>query len=209
MLSSSKYMEIFHVCPLSFSKKENAPMSNPIVFPADNAIPQDYTEHLVPRADAHLSVREYPGTGPAFVLMHGFPDNLHIYDRLVPLLRGRHVVTFDFLGWGGSGKPASYAYTSKNQEGDLDALVAFLHLEQVIPVAHDASGPVAINWSLDHPERVASLVLLNTYYADTPTLRFPEFIRLFADPTYASLMQAFIQDLESTLASSLARASVW
>jgi len=64
----------------------------------------------------------------------------------------------------------------------------------VVPVAHDASGPVAINWALDHPERVSVLVLLNTYYADAPTLRFPEFISLFADPAYAALTRAMAQN---------------
>jgi haloalkane dehalogenase len=32
------------------------------------------------------------------VLLHGFPDNRHLYDRLVPELARRRVVTFDFLG---------------------------------------------------------------------------------------------------------------
>jgi pimeloyl-ACP methyl ester carboxylesterase len=40
--------------------------------------------------------------------MHGFPDNLHIYDRLVPALHGRQVITFDFLGWGASDKPVDH-----------------------------------------------------------------------------------------------------
>ncbi len=169
-------------------------MNNSALSFADNANMFPYAEHMVPRGDGHLYVREYAGTGPTFVLMHGFPDNLHTYDRLIPLLSGKHVITFDFLGWGGSEKPANYAYTSKNQEEELNAIVEFLHIEQIIPVAHDASGPVAINWSLDHPERVSSLVLLNTYYGDAPTLRFPEFISLFADPTYASLAEAIAQD---------------
>ena len=30
--------------------------------------------------------RTIEGSGPPFVLMHGFPDNLHIYDDLVPFL---------------------------------------------------------------------------------------------------------------------------
>ncbi|MBI4793130.1 MAG: alpha/beta hydrolase, partial [Deltaproteobacteria bacterium] len=48
--------------------------------------------------------------------MHGFPDNLHLYDRLVPhLTPARRVVTFDFLGWGGSDKPAGYPYTAVSQ----------------------------------------------------------------------------------------------
>jgi pimeloyl-ACP methyl ester carboxylesterase len=45
--------------------------------------------------------------------MHGFPDNLGIYDALAPLLAqsGRRVVAFDFLGYGDSDKPADYRYT--------------------------------------------------------------------------------------------------
>jgi hypothetical protein len=35
--------------------------------------------------------------------MHGFPDHVHIYVRLMPALHGRQVITFDFLGWGASG----------------------------------------------------------------------------------------------------------
>ena len=39
-----------------------------------------------------------------------------------------------------------------------------------------------------------ALVLLNTYYADAPTLRFPEFIALFADPAHATLARAMAQE---------------
>ena len=121
-------------------------------------------------------------------------SNLHIYDRLIPYLRDRQVITFDFLGWGTSDKPMDYPYTSKQQEGDLQAVLDTLEVKQVVLVPHDASGPVAINWALDHPERVSALVLLNTYYADAPTLRFPEFIALFADPAYAALTSAMARE---------------
>jgi len=142
-----------------------------------------YTEHVVERGPYHLYAREYPGEEPAIVLMHGFPDNLHLYDRLLPWLSpSRRVVTFDFLGWGASDKPAGYPYTATNQVGDLDAVIEQLKLEQVILVAHDASGPPAIDWALAHPDRVAALVLLNTYYNAMPTLRPPEAIWLFSQP---------------------------
>jgi haloalkane dehalogenase len=155
---------------------------------------QPYIEHLVSHQGSNIYVRHYAGTDPAFVLMHGFPDNLHIYDRLIPALAGRQVITFDFLGWGASDKPTDHAYTSKQQEGELHAVLAAMQIDQVVPVAHDASGPVAINWALDHPQRVSSLVLLNTYYGQAPTLRFPEFISLFADPAYAALTRAMAQN---------------
>ncbi len=142
-----------------------------------------YTEHVVERGPYHLYAREYPGEEPAIVLMHGFPDNLHLYDRLLPWLSPSHrVVTFDFLGWGASDKPAGYPYTAANQVGDLDAVIEQLKLEQVVLVAHDASGPPAIDWALAHPDRVAALVLLNTYYSAMPTLRPPEAIWLFSQP---------------------------
>lgn len=50
------------------------------------------------------------------------------------------------------------------------------------PVAHDASGPSAIDWALANPGRVARLVLLNTYYHFTPPLRRPPAIALYSTP---------------------------
>ncbi len=65
-------------------------------------------ERCVQRGEHRIYVRVYPGGNPPVVLLHGFPDNLHLYDRLVPYLSlGRQVVTFDFLGWGASDSRAA------------------------------------------------------------------------------------------------------
>jgi pimeloyl-ACP methyl ester carboxylesterase len=141
-----------------------------------------YREHRVSRGPYRLYAREYRGEEPAIVLLHGFPDDLHLYDRLVPELAPRRVVVFDFLGWGVSDKPRGYPYTADNQTGDLDAVIEQLQLTSAVLVAHDASGPPAIDWALEHPERVAALVLLNTYYSRMRELRPPEAIRLFSTP---------------------------
>jgi haloalkane dehalogenase len=142
-----------------------------------------YQETFVQRNQHRIYVRDYPGEEPPLVLMHGFPDNLHLYDRLFSYLSPpRRVIAFDFLGWGASDKPAGYAYTTSNQVGDIDAVITQLRLQQMILVAHDASGPPAIDWALDRSARVAGLVLLNTYYCDMPTLRAPEAIWLFSTP---------------------------
>lgn len=142
-----------------------------------------YRETFVQRNQHRIHAREYPGEEPAIVLMHGFPDNLHLYDRLFHYLSPpRRVVAFDFLGWGASDKPPGHPYTASGQSDDLDAVVTQIGLRQVVLVAHDASGPPAIDWALDYPERVAGLVLLNTYYCAMPTLRPPEAIWLFSTP---------------------------
>jgi len=147
-----------------------------------------YQETFVQRDQHRIYVRDYPGEEPPLVLMHGFPDNLHLYDRLFPYLSPpRRVITFDFLGWGASDKPSGYPYTAANQVGDLDAVINQRGLGQVTLVAHDASGPPAIDWALDRSARVAGLVLLNTYYCDMPTLRAPEAIWLFSTPVVRNI----------------------
>jgi pimeloyl-ACP methyl ester carboxylesterase len=118
------------------------------------------------------------------MLMHGFPDNLHLYDALIPHLTaaGRRVITFDFLGWGRSDKPDVHRYDHHSLTDDLDAVISHFGLNSVVLVAHDASGPPAIDWALDHPDAVAGLVLLNTYYHAMPSLRAPEAIFGFSRP---------------------------
>jgi len=142
-----------------------------------------YQESFAQRQQYRIQVREYAGVEPALILMHGFPDNLHLYDRLYPYLSPpRRVIAFDFLGWGGSDKPSDYSYTAASQTADLDAVITRLGLEKVVLVAHDASGPPAIDWALEQPEHVSGLVLLNTYYCEMPSLRPPEAIWLFSTP---------------------------
>jgi len=148
----------------------------------------DYQEKFVQRDQHRIYVRDYPGAEPTIILMHGLPDNVHLYDRLYPHLSPpRRVVAFDFLGWGSSDKPSGYPYTADNQVGDLDAVITELRLEQFTLVAHDASGPPAIDWALAHPERLVGLVLLNTYYCEMPTLRAPEAVWLFSTPVVRNI----------------------
>jgi pimeloyl-ACP methyl ester carboxylesterase len=154
----------------------------------------DYRERFVRRDRYRIHVREYPGQDPPIILMHGFPDNLHLYDRLYPYLSPpRRVIAFDFLGWGASDKPLAFPYTATSQVDDLDAVITQLSLQQVILVAHDASGPPAIDWALANPDRVAGLVLLNTYYCAMPTLRPPEAIWLFSTPVVRNIARPMSQ----------------
>jgi haloalkane dehalogenase len=62
----------------------------------------------------------------------------------------------------------------------------------VILVAHDASGPPAIDWALAHPDRVTALVLLNTYYHWMPGLRRPGAIALYSTPVLRNLARLVI-----------------
>jgi haloalkane dehalogenase len=157
-----------------------------------------FEEHYVPQGQGNLYAKDYPGATPAFVLMHGLPDNSRIYDDLIPYLvaAGRRVVAFDFLGFGKSDKPAGAAYGFEQQLQDLKSVIDFLGIETFVPVVHDSSGPLGVNFTIDNPDRVASLVVLNSPYGEVPTLRWPELVEIFATKSLHALALAIAQSPE-------------
>ncbi len=152
-------------------------------------------EHAIARDGYTISAREYGAVHaqdrPAIVLMHGFPDNQHLYDAVVPLLaKNHHTITFDFVGWGDSSKPEpDHVYTYDGLRADLEAVIAHFELDQLVPVVHDASGWPGIDWALDHPQSVSALVLLNTAYHPIEGQMPPYVIRALSSP---DLRAAFI-----------------
>lgn len=135
----------------------------------------------------NVNIYENPNK-PIIILLHGFPDNTHLYDLLVPeLSHDFEIITFDFLGWGKSDKPKKYKYTSSNQKEELNAVINQLKILNPILVAHDASGPPAIDWAIENEKQINKLVLLNTYYSDMKTLKAPEAIWLFSTPVIREL----------------------
>src|SRR5215468_9328411 len=175
----------------AYESRQECVMSNEAVGAIGQTLP-------VARGPYRLYAEMVPGPGMPVLLMHGFPDNTHLYDRLVPHLAGRRpVVRFDFLGWGRSDKPQGYPYTATNQAGDLAAVIDAASKQfgdpQWVLVAHDASGPPAIDWALANPGRVATLVLLNTYYHWIPALRRPPAIALYSTPVVGAAARAVVR----------------
>jgi pimeloyl-ACP methyl ester carboxylesterase len=154
-----------------------------------------FVEHRIHQGQGELYARDYAGAGPALVMLHGFPDNLHIFDHLIPHLvgAGRRVVAFDFLGFGASAKSANFTYGFEQQLGDLEAVVERLALDRIVPVAHDAGGPTAVNYALRHPEHTASVCLFNCFYGSAPNLKFPELIELFATAPLKALTREILK----------------
>jgi len=147
-----------------------------------------FFEHRVPRGPYSLYAREFSRTSkldkPVILLLHGFPDSLHIYDQVAPKLsRQYRVISFDFLGWGKSDKPDDHIYNSASLYHDLETIIAYFNFEKVSLVLHDASGPPGIDWAINNPNKMDMLVLLNTYYQPMEVLRTPEAIETFSTPS--------------------------
>jgi len=139
-------------------------------------------------------VREIAGDDPPIVLMHGFPDDHSIYERLLPLLSPRRAVAFDWHGYGRSERSELGGFSLKEHAAELEALLDQLDIERAVLVGHDASGPDAVAFAVAHPQRVTHLVLLNTIFGHLASLGLPDMIRLLADPDLIPLADAMIND---------------
>ena len=145
-----------------------------------------------PRGSVFAS--EMPGDHPPVVLMHGFPDDHRIYDRLIPRLSPQRGVAFDFVGYGRSDRPERTNFSSRAHGDQITAVLDALRADQAVLVGQDASGPDAITFAVAHPQRTAHLVLLNTVFGNQPSLIMPEMTRLFSDPQLTSLVDDMVGD---------------
>jgi haloalkane dehalogenase len=151
-------------------------------------------DRLVETPHGSVFVREIPGDDPPIILMHGFPDDHHIYEKLLPLLSPRRAIAFDWHGYGRSERSELGGFSLKEHVSELEALLDQLDIDRAVLVGHDASGPDAVAFAVAHPQRVTHLVLLNTIFGHLPSLELPEMIRLLADPDLIPLADAMIDD---------------
>ncbi len=93
-----------------------------------------------------------------------------------------------------SDKPAGGQYSFDQQKGDVLAVMDALGLGKVTLVGHDSCGSVALNFALDHLDRIKAVGLMNSFYASSPVGRLPELIALFAEPSLRRLARAFLTD---------------
>jgi pimeloyl-ACP methyl ester carboxylesterase len=108
---------------------------------------------------------EEAGAGErAFVLVHGFTGSRDDFREHVPeLARLGRTLLLDQRGHGGTTNSGrSEDYTLDGLVADLEAAFDALGLVRADLLGHSLGGMVALRFALAHPERVASLVLMDT-----------------------------------------------
>ena len=109
------------------------------------------------------------GSGPAVLLLHGWPGFWYDWRRVIPALAGKgyEVLAPDFRGFGDSEKPnlpPKDAYTSEAQSASIQSFVERLNLKQMIVVGYDVGSRVAQTLARWVPQRIRGLVLCNPSY---------------------------------------------
>jgi haloacetate dehalogenase len=106
------------------------------------------------------------GSGPALLLLHGYPQNRFMWARVAPLLTDRFtVVCPDLRGYGDSAKPADTAdhapYSFRAMARDQVLLMEALGHAHFFVAGHDRGGRVAHRLTLDWPDRVLAFAALD------------------------------------------------
>lgn len=100
---------------------------------------------------------ESRGDGPALLFIHDGLAHAEVWDaQVADLSRDHRVVRYDRRGYGRSPE-AQGPYSNLD---DLSALIERLDLEQVVLIGASSGGRLAIDYVLEHPERVSALVLV-------------------------------------------------
>jgi 2-succinyl-6-hydroxy-2,4-cyclohexadiene-1-carboxylate synthase len=108
---------------------------------------------------------ERTGSGDRpFVLVHGFTGSRDDWADVLPALAELGpTVTLDQRGHGGSTNPGiPEAYSLEQLVVDLTRFLDAVGIERCDLLGHSMGGMVCLRLSLAHPERVASLVLMDT-----------------------------------------------
>lgn len=109
------------------------------------------------------------GSGSPVLLLHGNPTWSFLYRRFIPPLAERHrVVAPDHLGFGLSDKPAGAPYGLEWHIRNLTDLIRALDLTDITLVVQDWGGPIGLGFATEHADRIAKLVVLNTWAFTLP-----------------------------------------
>ena len=124
-----------------------------------------FDERMIDGDGARIFVRT-GGSGPALLLVHGFPQTGAIWHKIAGSLAQHYsLIIPDLRGYGRSEKPLNDAenitYSKRAMANDLVAVMKSLGHETFHLCGHDRGGRVAYRLAQDHPQCVNSLITLD------------------------------------------------
>ncbi|MGH3831371.1 MAG: alpha/beta fold hydrolase [Pseudonocardiaceae bacterium] len=128
-------------------------------------------QRLVPVSEAAVTVAgvrsPYLHAGPAgareaVVFVHGNPGPALDWRRLLARTGAfARAIAPDMPGYGDADKPDRFDYTVDGYARHLDGILDQLGIHRAHLVLHDFGGPWGLTWAAEHPDRFASVTLVN------------------------------------------------
>ncbi|MGE0057053.1 MAG: alpha/beta fold hydrolase [Dehalococcoidia bacterium] len=121
----------------------------------------------IPVRGIELAVREWPGGGTPFLLVHGLASNARTWDHVAEYLneRGHRVVSVDQRGHGLSDKPDE-GYGFDEVTADLNELIQQLGMDRPVLAGQSWGGNVVLDYGSRWPDTVRGLVLVDGGFID-------------------------------------------
>jgi haloacetate dehalogenase len=124
-----------------------------------------FSRECVPASTGETLIRR-AGTGPAVLLLHGFPETSVAWRKIAPdLARMFTVIAADLPGYGDStladAAIQSGCLSKRTMANTLAETMTALGIGTFAVVGHDRGARVAYRLALDHPERVSAIAVLD------------------------------------------------
>lgn len=125
----------------------------------------------------------------AVVFLHGNPGSGEDWRDLVARVGTfRRALAPTMPGYGQADKPPDFAYTVEGYAQHLDGILGHLGVQRAHLVLHDFGGPWGLAWAAQHPERLASVTLINIGLM--PGYRWHYLARIWRTPLLGELFFA-------------------
>lgn len=125
----------------------------------------------------------------AVVFVHGNPGPSDDWDRLAPAVAEfTRVIAMDLPGYGRAEHPYHFDFSVVGYANYLGQLLDQLGVTRAHLVLHDFGGGFGLAWAAAHPERFASVVLIDT--GVLRGYRWHKFARIWQTPILGELFQA-------------------
>jgi haloalkane dehalogenase len=104
------------------------------------------------------------GSGPVLLFLHPSPTWSFIYRDIIAAMRGTYrCVALDLPGFGLSRAAADFSFSAEEHAHVIQQLVRIRNLDNLVLLGHSQSGPIGLYAAGRMPERLAGLVVLNTF----------------------------------------------
>ena len=125
---------------------------------------EGFSQSRIRCGEVELSVHR-GGKGKPLLLLHGYPQNHHCWERVAPeFAKEFDVIVPDLRGYGESDAPADDAdhtvYSKRQMAKDIVALMDALGIPSAHILGHDRGARVSYRLALDHPSRVRRLGII-------------------------------------------------
>lgn len=136
---------------------------------------------------------------PPIVLIHGYTASVYVWKTTAPLLAeaGFRVIAVDLLGFGYSEKPTWFDYSIQSQARMVSRFMHRLGIGRATVVGSSYGGAVALNLTLDYPESVEKLVLVDSVCNNEP--KNHPILRLASLPGLGEAITPFLIDSKTFL----------